>query len=907
MIQAVTVSQKAPMSFFLLAFFYVAAGYFSSELLLSGVAIPVWVPAGIALAGVFKHGYRFLLAIFIGTLLYNFIGKFFHNTLTTEAETYYQLLVLAIGATAQAGLAGGLLKQIGNPLSFTADRFVFVFVVMIGLVLSSVSANICVLGLSYFNPYFVFGDHWFNVITWWLGDALGIIICTPAILALDKRFKELAIRRFLLAACVLLFASVFISSHLYAISIKQNATELAKREQRIIENTLYRNINNNLIYVEKIANIVQAREDIDERTFSHYARQFVSQQNTIWAMSWAQKYPNTQAMAAIADLKQHYAFPIRIKGAPAEPDHPYVLVKYVYPIETNKEAIGFNIYSEPARRAILSSPDILSQPLATKIVRLILSDVSAPAYLLYSPVFDKTVTGDNNAVVDQVRGYVAGVFLADEIVRSAITDEQQDMLYYAVYEKGNGRPFVDNLGNAMLPSDTFNIDLAVAGQTWQVKLALKKHFLKGYKANIAKMFLFVQLLIVAFVMALVLLMVNRQATLNRKVAERTISLSKAKRQSDLANQAKSRFLANMSHEIRTPLNAVIGFTQLAQDAQTLPAAKDYVGKVKLSTRTLLNLVNDILDISKIESNKLQLEQIPFDLQDVLHRIHVMFEGQAQEKSLHWMICSDLPENSYFLGDPTRIEQILLNLCSNAIKFTHQGHVRLHVLATQLEGDDYLLEFKVEDSGIGITPEAQKHLFEAFTQADNSTSRKYGGTGLGLAISNELAQLMGGELTLSSDIDEGSTFTFTCPLTLSQDTPPSTFEDILGPVNDLKVLVAEDNMVNQMVIKAMLNKLGIHADYVSDGAQALSQVQQQAYDVVLMDGQMPVMDGYEATQKIKKLEVGKTLPIVMLTADVMPEDVARAKAIGCSYHVGKPVELNQLHYVLCQIKFGYAID
>lgn len=392
-----------------------------------------------------------------------------------------------------------------------------------------------------------------------------------------------------------------------------------------------------------------------------------------------------------------------------------------------------------------------------------------------------------------------------------------------------------------------------------------------------------------------------------KKAER--DLIEAKEHAEAANRAKSDFLATMSHEVRTPLNGVLGMAGLVLDTALDDTQRGYVETIRRSGEGLLTIINDILDISKLEAGKLDLEPAPFDLGHLLHGMKMLMGARAEEKGLDYHSTLSDATPTHLIGDAGRIRQVILNLLSNAIKFTHDGSVSLDVTAIETDDSSANLRFDISDTGKGISPDVQEKLFQRFVQGDASTTRHYGGTGLGLAICKELVEWMGGEIGVTSEEGKGSTFWFT--LKLEKASPEAVFQgrsdraadpiDPDLPYRSLRILLAEDNQVNQQVATAMLLKGGHRIDVAANGREALNAVRDVPYDVVLMDIQMPVMDGITAANAIRALEGERgKVPIIAVTANAMRGDRERYIDAGMDEYVAKPIQPPALSAALARV-------
>ncbi|SMF55116.1 ATP-binding protein [Pseudobacteriovorax antillogorgiicola] len=395
--------------------------------------------------------------------------------------------------------------------------------------------------------------------------------------------------------------------------------------------------------------------------------------------------------------------------------------------------------------------------------------------------------------------------------------------------------------------------------------------------------------------------------LARNISERrrhTLAVEKARAKAEKANEMKSTFLANMSHEIRTPLNCIIGMTSVLQDESMTEEHHRYVNSIHSSSQSLLALVNDILDISRIEAGEITLELSEFSLNDIIEDMKSIFVQQALAKNIRFAVESSSCEVDHVLGDAFRLKQVLINIIGNAMKFTEEGSIRLLIGSHQRDDGKWLVNFSVRDTGIGIKPEDQDRLFQRFGQGDSSSIRKYGGTGLGLAICKHLCELMGGRIQVQSELGKGSEFSF---VIVVEETSHTTLQAVGDPRpavchkdvewQKYRVLVAEDNTANQELLKVIFKSFSLSFEIANDGQEAIDALERESFDLICMDCQMPNMGGIEATRIIRSHETWANIPILAMTANATRQSISECYAAGMNDYLAKPMDKTQIQNLL----------
>lgn len=629
-----------------------------------------------------------------------------------------------------------------------------------------------------------------------------------------------------------------------------------------------------------------------------------------------ERHPGVRGMGVIFPVERKNAarlnrafvrdgFPqIQIRPLPwAKPDPhlPHYVVTFVEPIEANWQAFGVDIASDPARRYAADLARVTRGPVLSSKLKVI-TEPEKQAYLMLHPVMRN----------ERFIGWVYMVFRGDEFFPLVFADVKQE-LEVLVFD-GNDHlqqaqqpVFASHGWNPDRPIESFRT-LEIAHHRFNVGLRRSAGFHSSLDTTVtwvAAVGTLISLLIAALIAGLQ--SVNRRAEqiALEKTAQLAESEAKVRQALEMrersaleASRLKTEFLANMSHEIRTPINGIVGMTKLLCEGPLSNEQRGFANRIHEASQLLMSLINDILDLSKVEAGKMDLEIIPFRMGRVILETQELFFPLAREKGLDFQVELDPAADKVFAGDPNRIRQLLNNLIGNALKFTPAGRISLSCKRIESQNRISILEIVVSDTGIGIKPEFSDRLFQSFTQADPSTARKFGGTGLGLAICKRLCDLMDGSITVESEEKRGTTFRIRLPLEDLQDSalpPPQPFIHRATALNvdrrRCRILVAEDNAINLEISLRTLQRAGYQVDQATDGLEVVEKLKHKSFDLILMDCQMPFMDGFEATRAIR--QKGNNVPIVALTANAFREGRERCIEAGMSDYLAKPVDDREL--------------
>lgn len=890
-----TLLQNKPIAFVFIVVIYFLLGLIGTFFRIEpGFASAVWPGAGAAVALVLYFGRAVTLPLFIGALGANLYSSGVSLELITISDLLWNA-VRAVGAVLQALLSYYLLKKFCDlPLNFNSAGPLLKVLTLTSPVACLVSASIGVLSLYLQGiiPIDIVDFVWF---TWWVGDSVGVLFFFPlfAILFSAHYIKPIKNSKIVAFVSFVLLTSVCLtftySKEIYKRNLAIKFSEITEKKIYELE-ILKRQIESNLF---ALATIFRSgiSPTIDE--FQLIAASLNDGVIPYRAIAWLDVLDVEEKELWLTKQSQRGLTNAKIKIIDESRLHSKIFpIGLTAPYANNSLAIGIDLASHPVAGDTVFDAIEAQGIRATPPIRLAQQSDKETGNVIYYPVFsdhDNRLIGIAEIVIE-VDKSLERLLLntkASESYNFTIFDLNLKSSAYATGVVQNHNP-----NHQLHFSESYEIEWF--GRKWSVTFESTDSFENTKKDWLSWLTLIVGFIIAALGIAFTLILVGFNDQLKHQVKSKTTQLAAVIDKLEKADQVKNEFIANMSHEIRTPLNVVLTTLQLLKQSKQEIKEKELIDSALSSGRTLLTIINDILDISKLEAGKLEIENTEFDLSKLIQDTINEQATIAESKGLDLVVGSMQTISGVWYGDPTRIKQILINLISNSVKFTDSGKVE--VLASKYKRG---LLLEVTDTGIGMTEQQTEKLFERFVQADSSTTRRFGGTGLGLAIVSQLIYLMKGNIEVSSELEKGSKFTVKLPLKHSPTKKieqPVDKELNMPDLSGKTILLAEDNKVNQMVFKAITAPSNANLLIAENGKEAISLLENNRPEIIFMDIQMPIMDGEQACMLIR--ETNKQIPIIALTANVLEKDVARYLEEGFDSHLAKPIELNKLIKVLC---------
>jgi signal transduction histidine kinase len=899
-----------------------------------GYSSPMFPAAGLGLAVALRFGKTGLVSVLLGSFLLNLSVSILRDQ--PLAGSTLLALLIASGSTLQAFTGSRLVRRFLKPgwEYFDNEKHTLALLMTGGVLACVCSASVGV-GSMYALGIIPADSVFFTWWTWYAGDVLGVFLASPFFLLLfnegEKRdWPRLRTILIPLSVALGLSAIVFsVAANYEKKAIRAQVAEEGERIQRQLENRIIAHRE----MLASMARLIEVNPDLSLSQFNYFTHVTLAKQRDVFALSFNPliRHADREAFERkMSSLLGQTDFAIRGGNSNGKltatgKEAIYAPVAFISPLASNKSALGYDTYSNPIRRSAIESSLNSLLGAVTAPVDLVQDATSEAGVLLLEPI----LTGNNlvnpGTISDlKISGFAVGVIKVNEMVRIALQDHFNQQLALRISDSSASQSAPQFFRSANWQNDWQNDQrvsefgwthtLNVADRHWTIELVPSTAYLQAQRPLFAWVAGVLGIFFAALLQMMLMAISGRTELVRRKVHEQTHFIENQNKQLEIAtaqaqaaNQAKSRFLATVSHELRTPLNGILGVAKLMQIESNNADHLKQTGIILSSGETLLTLLNDVLDLAKVESGKLELKPQNFNPKALLEDILRMFEIQAHHKNLTLTTEWKGLEDAQFSGDMTRIKQILINLVGNAIKFTSHGYVAVQAEEmTKLDGSRFL-KFNVRDTGIGISESDIPQLFKPFSQLDDAYNRQYEGTGLGLSIVKNLTELMKGEVGVSSQPGVGSDFWFTIKVKEISINAPQHLEPIsIKPAEDYAVksnklsqykghvLVAEDEKINQTVVVSFLKKMGLSSECVASGEDAVQRIKEGLRpDFILMDLHMPKMDGYEATLQIKTYERETQLqpiPIVALTASTLAEARQKCMDVGMEGFLSKPISI-----------------
>ncbi len=917
-----------------------SAAYFISARLSLQLAIPpgfasaAWPPAGIALACMLY----FRGSAVIGVLIGSFFANLWPHLSLVSGESIQRPMVIAfiigLGAALQTYITYKAVTHFdSSKMRLDNWKEVAKFLLIAGPLGCMINSTIGVSTL-FFSGIISLETFSFSWFTWWIGDAIGTIVFTPLILTIFEHRDSLWRRRRLsFTAPILILFSLIVVFFLNA--RKWESQRLENRLETKF-NAIVSTFNNHTLYYKDTLNSVvsffNSSDNVSEKDFNKFVSNIIRKDSGIRAISWNKIVKSKDRADYISRIKKsgYKNFSINEKDennqlitAKKRPSH--VVVTYIYPFEGNELAHGLDIsFSKNRKDSLDKAYNSMKTYITDDLVLVQDSSNKEPlGFLTLSPVSRPNSSGSD--------GFIVGVFNYEKMLNEILNSIDLEGLQIYLVNKSNDVIYTNNtkpLKKKITPEDiqdlrlrkgffskTYNAQLE--NRNWKLVVNQTDSYNIEHQTWYAWYVLAGGLFVLSIIGCFLLIITGRESTLEETKKKLEVSQIKLERSNEelemkveertrklvQANEVKSKFLANMSHEIRTPLNGILGISALLFQKVEKKENLEYLNIIKKSSEDLLKIINDILDFSKIESGGIEVESIPFNLYDEIEEVkNLMFNSSVTQNKIELFWQNELAR--VYSSDRIRIRQILLNLIGNANKFTTKGKVEIIVKETS--STEYIsnIQITIKDDGIGIPVGSQSKIFKSFTQADISTTRRFGGTGLGLSISKALAEILNGSIDFISEEGKGTSFIFNIPMTKSSKKELETLEKrnpnplaLNKSAQGIKILVAEDNKINQIVITKMLSTIGFTTDLAENGLEVLEMLKTKKYDLILMDCHMPELDGLEATRRVLETYHEDAPIIVAVSASAMKEEIQASYDSGMSDFISKPVKVDDFVRVI----------